>query len=195
MVAYLNRCESGQMNIVLLPPLYLPPAEYFQLMKEADMAVIDTALRYRKNMKAVHRTVVSGPTGNAFLTVPVSTPGSSKCSWNEVTVSPHGEWWRIHKTTLETLYGPTPYYHLYKHDLNPIIDAAAVGHPITDLNIGLVVAIRKLSGIITPLSVTLDPRYIEDKKVKITDFRNHDFYASESARSVLEDLFQHGRSL
>ena len=182
------------MNIVLLAPLYLPPPEYFSVMAEADMAIIDTSMRYDKRRKDVHRTVVSGKDGfSSFLTVPVSTPGTSRCAWNNVGVSAHGEWWRVQKMTMSTLYGRTPYFDLFRHDLFPYFSAESIGSSITDLNIKLIIAIRRLTGIKTPLSVTLDPRYEDDKDIIINDMRIFNFYAADDVRSVIEVLFQNGK--
>ncbi len=180
-------------KIVVLGAGYLPAAGYFRAMAEADLAVIDTAMRYDKRRKAVHRTIVSGADGKpSLLTVPVSTPGTSRCRWDEVRVSPHGEWWRVQRMTLATLFGPTPWFDLMRHDIFPAIDERAVGRTITDLDIDLILAIRRLAGITTPLSVALDPRYVDDPDVTITDLRDHDFFADPEARSAIETLFKEG---
>lgn len=181
------------MNIVLLPPLYLPPVSYFRFMAEADMAVIDTSMRYNRRVKQVHRTVVSGQNGPSLLTVPVSSPHSPGCSLARVGISGHGQWWRVHRSTLETLYGPTPFFHLYKKEFFDFIQPDAVGRPITGLDIDLILAVRRLCGIDTPLSACLDSRYNTDVQVGITDLRHHDFYADPGARSVIETLFTEGR--
>lgn len=181
------------MKIVLLAPLYLPQAGYFHAMADADMAVIDTAMRYDKRRKAVHRTVVSGADGTpALLTMPVSTPGTSHCRWDEVRVSPHGEWWRVQQLTLATLFGPTPWFDLMRHDIFRTIDKTAVGRTVTDIDIALILTVRRLARITTPLSVSLDPRYSTDPDVNITDLRDHNFYADPDARSAVETLFKEG---
>lgn len=182
-------------NIVLLPPLFAPPVAYFKAIAGADLAVIDTAMRYDKRQKSVHRTVVTGAHAAAFLTVPVTTPGTSRCPWDEVRVSPHGQWWRVMTSTLATLFGPTPYYNYYRQDFAPMLTEQAVGRPITDLDLDIILAVCRLVGIRTPLSVTLDPRYKADNGVEIADLRYHDFYADPAARSILETLFTQGNDL
>lgn len=181
------------MKILLLSPLYLPPANYFRLMAESDLTVIDTSLPYNKRNKAVHRTAVSGRGEASLLTVPVSTPGTTRCAWDEVTVSPHGEWWRVHKLTLATLFGPTPYFDYFKDELLRPIGPDSVGRPVTDLDIDIILNVRKLLGIDTPLSVTLDSRYATDPGVEIIDRRHDDFYATGAERSIAEHLFHYGR--
>lgn len=181
------------MKIVLLPPLYFPPTAYFSTMRDADLAVIDTEIRHDKRFKQVHRTVVETPHGLSFLTVPVSTPRGSRCPWSQVSVSGHGEWWRVQRLTLETLFGSTPYFAMYRHDIFPYLGPEAVGEPVTDLDVRLIVALRQLSDITTPLSVTLDPRHALDPANEIVDLRGHDFYSQPDAVSALHTLFCEGK--
>lgn len=180
------------MNIVILPPLFLPPPFYFEKIAGADLAVIDTSLRYDKRNKAVHRTVITSAHGPSFLTVPVNVPRCRNLKWEDVNVSPHGEWWRIFRLTMATLYGPTPYFDLYKDELFTSFTQEAIGRKITDLDLELLLSIMKLSHIRTHLSVSLDRRYTESPDSQIEDLRAYDFYAGPDERSVIETLFQTG---
>lgn len=180
------------MRIVLLPPLFLPPAPYFKEMATADLAVIDTGLRFDKRNKQVHRTAIASAHGKAFLTVPVSHPESSRCSWSDVRISAHGEWPRVVRSTLATLFGPTPYFHLFKTDFFDIINESYVGRSVTDFDIALILVVRKLAAITTPLSVTLDSRFPTDPDVETVDLRNRNFYADGDEVSVIENLFRSG---
>lgn len=184
------------MKIVLFAPLLLPPAGYFRAMQEADLAVIDTSMRYDKRFKAIHRTPI-GPQSNtsegSFLNIPISSSHANHCNVNDITVSPHGEWWRVWRMTLSTLYGPTPYFDLYRHDFFPLIDEKTVGRPITDINIDFILTVRRLCGITTPLSVNLDERYSGDTNVEITDLRRQDFRDLPDSVSVLDNLFKEGQ--
>lgn len=179
-------------RIHILSPLFAPPRKYFELMTQADMVVIDTSLRYDKRFKAVHRTAVACPHGAQHLTVPVSTPGTTRCLWSDVSVSAHGRWWHVMQSTLATLYGPTPYFNYYRHDIEPLIDSRAVGRAVTDIDLDLIVTLRRLLDIATPLSVWLDPRYVDDAGVTIHDYRHYPFYDEPNAVSVLDDLFRFG---
>lgn len=182
------------MKIVILPPLFLPPAGYFSAMSCADLAVIDVAMRYDKRAKAVHRTVVEGLHGPLKLTVPVSTPRTSRCVWEEVCVSGHAEWYRTLRSTFDTLYDPTPFYEYMRDDILGCLTGRAVGRPITDVDVELIIALRRLGQINTPLSVTLDSRHpCPDDTV--TDLRAHDWYADPGTRSAIISLFTTGSLL
>lgn len=154
-------------------------------MRRADVAVIDTSMRLNKRFKPLHRTVVSGQQSASFLTVPIERHG--------LAISDHNEWWQTMVSTLETLYGATPFFHLYKNDFLSHIGQQAVSQSIIDLNINLILAVRRLAGITTPLTVRLDERYLSgdaSDDVEIVDLRNFDFYADAATRSVIEDLFK-----
>ena len=179
------------MKILKLAPLFLPPPEYFRLMGEVDIVILDEELRHDRRMKSMHRTVLSGSAGASLLTVPVSSPKKGgRSRWSDVRVSPHGRWWHVHQLTMATLYGPTPFFDMYKYDFFPLLDSGAVGRSITDFNIDLILTVRRLTGNVTPLSMGLDPRYERDSSVEIIDMRFHDFYADSSVRSVIESLFR-----
>lgn len=183
------------MKIVLLAPLYLPPADYFRLMADADLVVIDINMPYDKRFKAIHRTRINTAHGPGFLTVPVTkghrtAGGSALIPEYSQYVSPHGHWWRIQQSTMATLYGPTPFFDLYRQDFFGIINASAVGRPVIDFNIDLILAVCRLCGIVTPLTTTLHGICENDA---IEDLRRHDFYEKPETVSVIEDLFKNGR--
>lgn len=183
------------MKIVLLAPILLPPAQYFKAMAEADVAVIDTAMRYDKRFKALHRTPIGSQANSSekkYLNIPISSAHHNHCSVSDIKVSPHGEWWRVWRMTLATVYGPSPYFDLYKHDFFPLLDEKSVGRPIAELNIDLLMTVRHLTGVDTPLSVTLDERYLSDKNVEICDLRHSDFVCAPDSVSVLDNLFKSG---
>lgn len=134
----------------------MAPAAYYAAMVDADYVVIDTAMRYDRRRKEVHRTIIDGAHGPVFLTVPVGRPQGR--TWNDVAVSDHGRWWNVQQSTLATLFGATPYFNYYRHDICRCLNEATVGHPITDLDIDIDAAIRRLLGITARMSVTLDPK-------------------------------------
>lgn len=182
------------MRIALLAPAYLPPTAYFHAIAQADIAVVDTSMRYDKRAKAVHRTRLDGIHGKAFMTVPVTLPGSTHCLWNDVKVSAHGQWWRVQRSTLDTLYGNTPFYDDFRHDFLRFINQDYIGQSIIDLDIASLLIMCKLGNIHTPMSATLDARYLHDAGVEVVDMRNHDFYADNNV-SAIEQLFSRGTLL
>lgn len=181
------------MRTVILPPAFAAPASYYAAMVGADCVVIDTAMRHDRRAKAVHRTVVDGAHGSVFLTVPVCKAEGP--TWHDVRVSDHGRWWHVMQSTLATLYGPTPFFGYYRHDIFAPLDAPAVGCPVTDLDIAVDMAIRRLLGVTARMSVAADTRFGADR---VVDLRKIDFFDVDMpsdlypGRSVLQALMELG---
>lgn len=99
-------------DIVLLPPRLFGPVGWYAAMAGGRHAVVDTALRYDKRQKAVHRYDIADVRGPMQLTVPLARPHGCEGSptWADAAVSTHDEWWQRHRVTLESAYGRTPYF-------------------------------------------------------------------------------------
>lgn len=100
------------MAVVFLPPRLFPNAGYYQAMVCADRIVVDAGTRYDKRSKAVHRYDIIDARGPLQLTVPLGKPHGTegRATWRDALVSTHDEWWRRHRTALESAYGRTPYF-------------------------------------------------------------------------------------
>lgn len=105
------------MTTVELPPRLFPPLAYYRAMAGAERAVVDAAVRYDKRCKAVHRYEIVDARGRLQLTVPLGKSfgkgapvGDGFPTWNDTLVSTHDDWWRRHRTALESAYGRTPYF-------------------------------------------------------------------------------------
>ncbi len=74
--------------------------------------IIDASARFDKRHKAVHRYEIIDTRDRLQLTVPIIKPHGveGRTTWADVGISPHGEWWRLHLTALESAYGRTPYF-------------------------------------------------------------------------------------
>ena len=94
---------------VILPPRLLGTAAYYATMLAYEHPVVDTALRFNKRAKSVHRYDIADVRGCMALTVPI-VHASGSARWRDVMVSRHGDWWRLHRTAWESAYGRTPYF-------------------------------------------------------------------------------------
>lgn len=97
---------------VALPPMLFPPAAYYALLGAFGRAVIAYDGRYDKRYKAIRRYEIADTRGRLALTVPVTVPHGldRPLRRSDVRLSRHGEWWRLHRTALESAYGRTPYF-------------------------------------------------------------------------------------
>ena len=79
--------------------------------------------RFDKRRKSAHRFEIADTRGALRLTVPIAKPPSSSVSWADVRISTHDAWWDIHRVTLESAYGRTPYFEFYADRFLPMLTA------------------------------------------------------------------------
>ena len=106
-----------------LPPRYFGNiAYYLAVAAHGGDAYMDGSILFDKRQKAVHRCEIADTRGRVQLTAPVAKPhGIARATWDDVAVSPHGQWWHIHLTTLESAYGRTPFFEFYIDRLRPFL--------------------------------------------------------------------------
>lgn len=99
---------------LLLPPRLMGRVGYYAAMIKYGKVIVDTSMRYDKRIKDVHRYDIADVRGTVQLTVPESHPDRTSLphplQWDDCSVSSHDEWWRRHRTTLESAYGRTPFF-------------------------------------------------------------------------------------
>ncbi len=107
---------------VTLPPRYFGSIAYYALMAAYPEATIAEGMLYDKRQKAVHRCDIADTHGPVSLTAAVGKPhGLRMARWADVPLSAHGRWWHIHRVTLESAYGRTPFFEYYADTILPLI--------------------------------------------------------------------------
>lgn len=99
-------------EIALLPPQLFGSTGYYAAAARYGATAVDYSMRADKRFKSAHRYKIADTRGELFLTVPVCHLSGNR-GWNEVAVSDHGQWWKLHVTTLESAYGRTPFFEFY----------------------------------------------------------------------------------
>lgn len=108
----------------LLPLRYYGSVEYYALMAACGKAVIGTDELFDKRAKSTHRCDIADTNGDLRLTVPVSPPhGIPRARYTDVGLSTHGEWWHVHRVSLESAYGRTPFFEFYIDRFLPYLDS------------------------------------------------------------------------
>ena len=106
---------------VVAPPRLFASVEYWRAIANSDAPAINAAERYDKRCKAAHRYEIVDVRGRLSLTVPIAKPhGVENPTWADCPVSTHDEWWRRHRTALESAYGRTPYFEFLIDKFNCI---------------------------------------------------------------------------
>ncbi len=99
---------------LLLRPAPAGSVARYIAMARAKEVTVDSAMRWDKRAKSTHRIAIASASGPQTLTVPVAKPAAyHEARLDTVTVSPHGSWWRLHLTALESAYGRTPFFDYY----------------------------------------------------------------------------------
>ncbi|MDE6378188.1 MAG: WbqC family protein [Duncaniella sp.] len=105
---------------VMQPELCGSTAAYVAAWACGDCRM-DWSRRFDKRHKSAHRYSIADTRGELKLTVPVSKPQNSRVAWSEVRISTHDAWWDIHRVTLESAYGRTPYFEFYIDRFLPML--------------------------------------------------------------------------
>lgn len=116
-------------------PRYFGSIPYW-LRRAAGAPVAADAL-FDKRRKEIHRFTIADVNGPLTLTLPVVKPhGKPYATWRDVRLSPHGQWWHVHRTALESAYGRTPFFEFYIDRFLPFLSPEAVdGYPsVVDFN-------------------------------------------------------------
>lgn len=126
-------------------PRYFGSVDYW-IRRAAGMPVTDNAL-FDKRRKEIHRYTIADVNGQLTLTLPIVKPhGIPKATWRDVKVSDHGQWWHVHRVSLESAYGRTPFFEFYIDRFRPFISSETVDRfsSVLDLNIAIEKEIENL---------------------------------------------------
>ena len=93
------------------PRLWGNLAYWLAIAAHGGNAFADPTTLFDKRHKSAHRYEIAGRDGKPVsLTVPIEKPhGVNMATWADVRISNHGQWWHVHRQTLETAYGRTPF--------------------------------------------------------------------------------------
>ncbi len=104
----------SNLQLTLMPVRLFASIGYYVALAQQQRVVIDTSMPFDKRSKAVHRYDIVDTQGPCQLTVPINRPHSGSPTdrprWTDATISRHGQWWRLHRTALESAYGRTPFF-------------------------------------------------------------------------------------
>lgn len=145
---------------VILEPRYYGSIAWYATMAAYENAIVDYSARYDKRHKLTHRTTIADVNGPLDLTMPISLPadrGEGPLTWEWMLVSPHDEWWNIHRVTLESAYGRTPFFEFYIDRFLPALTAGCIDRFPTLLDINSYID-RQIRGI---LGIPVEPLPVE----------------------------------
>lgn len=131
----------------VMPLRYYGSISHYATMAAFGRAILGAGELYDKRRKAVHRCEIADTHGRIQLTVPVAKPhGIDRARWSDVRVSPHGAWWHVHRVTLESAYGRTPFFEFYIDRFMPFLTREVVDRypTVADLDMAIDAEIRSI---------------------------------------------------
>lgn len=135
-------------SAAVLAPQFFGSIDYYRTLAAYGRVYIHNAMRYDKRFKSTHRATIADTRGALDLTVPVAKPASSSAArWSDITVSPHGAWWGVMGTALESAYGRTPFFEFYIDSLKHLFSPDICGLPITQVDAMADTAVRSILGL------------------------------------------------
>lgn len=145
-----------------MEPQYFGSVRYYAQALRSGCG-IDTATRYDKRHKSVHRCEIADVNGRMQLTVPIVKEHGS--TWGEVKISEHGHWRQVHLSALEAAYGRTPYFEFYIDRFRPVFEAGRF-ETILGLDLFIDQEVRKIVDIGLEASWSGEVRDVEYYQVR-----------------------------
>ena len=131
----------------ILPLRYYGSISHYATMAAFGKTVICAGELFEKRRKSVHRCEIADTHGRIQLTVPVAKPhGIDRARWSDVRVSDHGAWWHVHRVTLESAYGRTPFFEFYIDRFLQFLNRGVVDRyqSVADLDMAIDAEIRSI---------------------------------------------------
>jgi hypothetical protein len=150
---------------ILVSTAYLPTAEYFSLLSDADEILVEKEENYLKQSYR-NRCYVLSAHGPQSLTVPVYLGSQHKTSIKDIRIDYTKRWQKVHLGAIVSSYSASPFFKYYFDDIEKIISLN--NEFLIDLNMQLTEAILKMLKIYVKPAYTL---HFEPAKDKEYDFR------------------------
>ena len=168
----------SDLPLTVMPVRLFAPIGYYMALAQQQRVVVDTAMPFDKRAKAVHRYDIVDTQGRCQLTVPINRPHSGSPTdrplWTDAAVSRYGQWWRLHRTALESAYGRTPFFEYLIDRFDTVLCDPA--DPAAAPNV--VELARRADALIRPLLLLDTPvewRPLTTQESAVTDLRRADF--------------------
>lgn len=168
----------SNLAVTAMPVRLFASIGYYVALAQQPRVVIDTAMPFDKRAKAVHRYDIVDTQGRCQLTVPINRPHSGSPTdrplWSNAAISRHGQWWRLHRTALESAYGRTPFFEYLIDRFDSVLCDPA--EPAAALNV--VELARRADAVIRPLlliDTSVEWRALTAADTVATDLRRADF--------------------
>lgn len=180
-------------NDIILSTVYLPPAEYFYLIKRSGNFIIEKEENYIRQTSR-NRCRILAANGIMTLSVPVIKASGIKSQVKDITIDYSKRWQQVHHGAITSAYGRSPYFEFYYYLFEKIIQK---NHKfLIDLNDALLAVcleILKIEKSITHTASFISrPGLAEDYRIGSEFRKNHTFhvkpYIQVFSNNFVQDL-------
>lgn len=171
-----------------LPPAYYGTVGRYALIWGAGHARTAWDTLFDKRQKSAHRCVIADKQGTATLTASIAKPhGITRATWANVSLSDHGAWWRVHRSTLETAYGRTPFFEFYIDRLTPFLtDGVTDRYPtLRALDDAIDATLRAILGLTPASAAPVDAPTVAASAAAALPVTAHALAAAENAAAAI----------
>ncbi|MCX6335245.1 MAG: WbqC family protein [Bacteroidia bacterium] len=138
---------------ILLSTAYLPPAEYFARISDAEEVLIEKEENYHKQSFR-NRCYILSASGPQTLTVPVYLGSLHKTLVRDIRIDYSKRWQQVHLRAFVSSYSSSPFFLYYYEDIEKII---LRNHEfLLDLNMELLMAVMGMIKLQVKISYTTD---------------------------------------
>jgi WbqC-like protein family len=126
---------------ILLSTAYLPPAEYFSLISNAEEVLIEKEENYHKQSYR-NRCYILSVHGPQLLSVPVYSGSQHKTPLKDIRIDYSKRWQQVHLGAMNAAYSSSPYFQFYFESFEKIISGRTdflldLNMKLTDLVLGM----------------------------------------------------------
>lgn len=105
---------------ILISTAYLPPLQYFSLIKASDNIFIEKEENFLKQTFR-NRCYILSSHGQQMLSVPVYSSGIQKTKISEARIDYSKKWQQVHLRAIMSSYRASPYFEFYFEKVENII--------------------------------------------------------------------------
>ena len=180
----------SNLNNIILSCAYLPPVDYFRVLKRSEQWKLEQWENYQKQSYR-SRCHIYSANGLLPLSIPVERDRGLSVPIREIRIDNSKEWQIQHWRALTSAYRSSPFFEYYIDDFTPFYSNKY--ESLFDYNIAILSCIIELLGLSEEIKFTQNYREIVgecDSRKEIHPKRESPF-ASENKKGKYHQVFAH----
>lgn len=105
----------------ILSTAYLGPVQQYAKMLQYGEILLETQENFQKQTYR-NRCIIAAANGPLALSIPIVKPDTLKCLTQDIRISDHGNWRKLHWHALVSAYRMSPFFEYYEEDFAPFYE-------------------------------------------------------------------------